>query len=426
MSKFQLILLFVFGAFILLAVLMFSTSRGNSNSAVKVTIWGNISAHDFYELINQAKLSSDKEINYIYVEKNIDTFDTVFTEALAEDKGPDLIIVPIENIWKNKSRLTPISTKSISEGDFKNAFIEEGELFLTANGIYALPVLNDPMVLYWNRDLFTKASLAKPPVYWDEIYEYAEKLTQKDAAGNLIKSTITLGESKNIPHSKEILSLLMLQAGTPITSFVGTDLRAQINQNYNLSFTPGVTALDFYTQFANPLKPFYSWNRAMKPASTAFIAGDVAMYLGFASELIELRAKNPNLNLGIAPVPQSRASGKAITYGRLEAISIVRGSKNPSAALAAVLKLASKDVASKLSNITNLPSARRDLLSQRPEDTNLSIFYSSSLQSRGWLDPDHNKTNVIFNDMIDSVTSGRVRSKEAVLRADRELDSLIK
>ena len=426
MSKFQLILLFVFGAFILLAVVMFSTSKSNSNSATKVTIWGNISSHDFYELINQAGLSSDKVINYVYVEKSLDTFDTVFTEALAEDKGPDLIIVPIENIWKNKSRLTPISTKSISESDFKNAFIEEGELLLTANGIYALPVLNDPMVLYWNRDLFTKASLAKPPVYWDEIYDYAEKLTQKDAAGNLIKSTITLGESKNIPNSKEILSLLMLQAGTPITSFVGTELKAQINQNFNLSYTPGVTALDFYTQFANPLKPFYSWNRSLKNASTAFIAGDVAMYLGFASELAELKAKNPNLNLGIAAVPQSRASGKAITYGKLQGVSLVRGSRNPSAALTAVLKLSSKDVAKKLSDITFLPSARRDLLSQRPEDTNLTIFYSASLQSRGWLDPDHSKSKLIFNDMIDSVTSGRVRTKEAVLKADRELESLIK
>jgi ABC-type glycerol-3-phosphate transport system substrate-binding protein len=426
MSKFQLILLLVFGAFILVAVLLFSFSRSSSNVAAKVVIWGDIPGYDFNELVNQAGLSSDKNISYIYVEKKIDTFDTVFTEALAEGKGPDLIIAPLENIWKNKNRLGLISYKSISESDFKNAFIEEGELFLVPDGIYAIPIQNDPMVLYWNRDLFSKASLSKPPVYWDEMYDFATKLTEKDAAGNLVKSAITLGESKNIPHAKEILTMLMLQAGTPITDYIGRDLRAVINQNFNLPLVPGEAALDFYTQFANPLKPFYSWNRSLKTANTSFIGGDVAMYLGFASELKELKAKNPNLNIGIAPVPQSRVSGKAITYGNLRGISVVRNSKNLNASLSAAIKLASSDLAKKLSNISSLPPARRDLLSTRPDDTALSVFYTASIQSRGWRDPDYKKTRTIFNEMIDSVTSGRARVQEAISRANREIDNTIK
>jgi ABC-type glycerol-3-phosphate transport system substrate-binding protein len=426
MSKFQLILLFVFGAFIFIAVLMFSFSKSTSNAVAKVVIWGDIPSYDFNELINQAGLSTDKTISYTYVEKNIDTFDTVFTEALAEGKGPDLVIIPLENIWKNKSRLGLISYKSISESDYKNAFIEEAELFLTTDGIYALPIQNDPLVLYWNRDLFSKASLSKTPVYWDEIYDYSSKLTQKDAAGNLVKSAITLGESKNIPHAKEILSMLMLQAGTPITGFIGRDLRAQINQNFNLPIVPGEAALDFYTQFANPLKPFYSWNRSLKQANTSFVAGDVAMYLGYASELKELNAKNPNLNIGIAAVPQSRVSGKAITYGNLRGVSLVRNSRDPNAALSAALKLVSSDIAKKLSNISSLPPARRDLLSSKPDNTALSVFYTASIQSRGWLDPDYKKTRSIFNEMIDSVTSGRARVQEAVSRGNRDIDNIIK
>lgn len=426
MSKFQLILMLVFGAFILIAVMLFSFSKSTSQATAQVVIWGSVTSHDFNELMTQAELSSDKTINYVYVEKNLNTFDTLLTEALSEGRGPDLILVPFENIWKNKTRLLPIQYKSISEGDFKNTFIEEGELFLTPEGIYALPIIEDPMILYWNRDLFTKASIAKTPVYWDEIYDYAAKLTEKDAAGNLTKSAITLGESKNIPHSKDILSMLMLQAGTPITAYVGDTLRSQLNQNFNLPIVPGEAALDFYTQFANPLKPFYSWNRSMKQASTAFAGGDVAMYLGYASELKEIKAKNPNLNIGIASVPQSRVSGKAVTFGRLTGISIVRGTKNFNSALTAALKIASKDVAQKLSNIASLPPARRDLLMEKPQDTSLAIFYTAALQSKGWLDPDHTRTSVIFTDMIDSVTSGRARVQEALSRASREVDDAIK
>lgn len=426
MSKFQLILLFVFGAFIILAVLLFSFSPSSKEEAAKIVIWGDVPSYEFNEMLNKTKLSSDEVVNYIYVEKKRDTFDQVFVEALAEGRGPDLILMPLENIWKNGTRLTPISYKSIGEGDFKNTFIEAGELLLTANGIYALPILQDPMVLYWNRDLLTKEAFAKPPAYWDEIYEYAEKLSKKDAAGNLIKSTITLGESNNIPHAKDILALLMLQAGTPITYYANGELTAGISQNFNLSTVPGESALSFYTQFANPLKPFYSWNRSLKTASTAFAAGDTAMYIGFSSEVKQLKAKNPNLNIGISLVPQSRVSGKAITYGELRGISIVRTSKNPSAALSAAMKLISKDVQRTLSELTGLPPARRDLLSEKQTDSNMATFYIASLQSRGWLDPDHEKTNPIFLEMIDSVTSGRARTSEAVNKANRQLEGLIK
>ena len=57
----------------------------------------------------------------------------------------------------------------ISERDFKNTYIEEGELYLAANGILGLPITVDPMVMYWNRDIFSSAAIAAPPSYWDEF-----------------------------------------------------------------------------------------------------------------------------------------------------------------------------------------------------------------------------------------------------------------
>jgi len=386
-----------------------------------------MSTSDFNNLINAAPTLRDNTVSTIeYVEKSRETFDTEFTEALALGNGPDLVIIDQSKVWKQKNKLLPIPYSSISQKDFSAIFIEEGELFYGAEGIYALPLVVDPLVLYWNRDLFSKAAIALPPSFWDEIYNYAQKLTEKDNAGNIIKSAIALGESKNIPNSKDILALLMLQAGTPITSLASSGLRAELTNSFNLPIAPARAALDFYTQFSNPAKTFYSWNRSLRSAEASFASGDSAMYIGFASEWRNILAKNPTLNMSMAPIPQSRISNKAITFGRLSAVAVAKSSKNPPAALKTALALVSKDTALALSNVLILPPARRDLLSARPVDLAQGIFYDSAIQSRGWIDPDAEKTREIFNTMIESVTSGRARSNEALGTAQDQINVLIK
>ncbi|MDP3874923.1 MAG: extracellular solute-binding protein, partial [bacterium] len=410
MSKFQIILLAIFAVFIIAGVATFSLYRGSGGKNVAMTVWGDISSQDFSLLLSTPTLSQDRTLSISYVEKSAETIETEFTEALARGMGPDLIILTQDKLWGNKAKLLVIPYVSISERDFKTTFIEEGELFLDEAGIHALPLSIDPMVLYYNRDLLSATGQARPIAYWDEIYASAANLSKMDAAGNLVLSVMALGEATNIPHAKDILSLLLLQAGTPITNFVNLELRSQISLNFGTPVSPGEAALDFYTQFSNPTRVYYSWNRSLIDAQTHFTSGDSAYYLGFASELRVLRNKNPTLNFGISSVPQSRISGKAVTFGRLRAIAISRGSLNPGAALVLATKLVSKEAALSFSEILILPPARRDLLSLKPTDAISSVFYDAALQSKGWLDPDTVATEAIFREAIESVTSGRART----------------
>lgn len=427
MSKFQIILLAAFAVFIVAGVVAFSLYKGSGAQNVALTVWGDISSSDFSLLLNNTALNQDRVFSISYVEKSAKTIDAEFTEALAQGTGPDLIILTQDRLWKNKPKLTIIPYGSISEQDFKNTFIEEGELFLGATGIYALPLSVDPMVLYYNRDLLTAIGQAQPMQYWDEIYADAANLSKKDAAGNITSSVMALGEARNIPHAKDILALLMLQAGTPITGFVNSELHSQISGNFGTStVSPSEAALDFYTQFSNPTRVYYSWNRSLVDAQTHFTSGDSTYYLGFASELRVLKNKNPNLNFAVSAMPQSRVSGRTVTFGRLRAIAISRGSKNPAVALKLAIKLASKNVASSLSGILSLPPARRDLLSLKPTGAIPPLFYNAALQSKGWLDPDTVLTGTIFNEAIESVTSGRARTGEAVNKMDKGIEALIK
>lgn len=427
MSKFQLILLVVFGSFVIIAVLLFSVTKsgGGSTKGGTVVVWGDIPTYDFNNLINEANLNSG-DIKIQYVEKAKDTFSADFTEALAVGGGPDMIILPLSKIYKERNKLYLIPAASVNPKDYSSTFIEEGELLTTPEGTYGLPLFVDPLVMYWNRDIFTNATLTAPPKYWDEIYDFASKLGVKDNAGNIKQTAIALGEAKNIPNYKDILALLMLQAGTPITSLNGTDIKSELNSNFNLPLVPAEAALDFYTQFSNPAKPFYSWNRSMVDASTAFTSGTLGMYIGYASELPLLKAKNPTLNLSVTSVPQSRVANKSITFGRLEAVAVVKSTKNPTLALSAALLLASKDVAAAFNKVTGIPPARRDLLSMKPSDLAQTVFFSAAIQSKAWIDPDASKTSLIFKNMIESVTSGKQRVSEAVNTANLEVDSISK
>ena len=426
MSKFQIILLAAFAVSIVLGVAAFSLYRGSSNQSVAMTVWGDIAAQDFSLLLDTPAISQDRAFTVSYVEKSAGTIETEFTEALARGVGPDLVILTQDKLWKNKSKLSLIPYESISERDFGTTFIEEGELFLDEEGIYALPLSIDPMVLYYNRDLLSAAGQARPIAYWDEIYKAAANLSKLDAAGNLVSSVMALGEARNINHAKDILSLLLLQAGTPITSFIGSELRSQLSANFGTPTSPGEAAFDFYTQFSNPTRAYYSWNRSLIDAQTHFTSGSSAYYLGFASELRVLKNKNPTLNFGISLVPQSRVSGKTITFGRLRAVAISRGSSNPSLALALATKLVSKEATLSLAEILVLPPARRDLLSLRPTNAISSVFYDAALQSKGWLDPDIIMTDAIFRTAIESITSGRARTLEAINKANSEIEALIK
>ena len=77
------------------------------------------------------------------------------------------------------------------------------------------------------------------------------------------------------------------------------------------------------------------------------------------------------------------------------------------------------------SKILKLPPARRDLLGKKPENAYESIFYDSAIRAKTWLDPESNKSDLIFKNMIESITSGRSRSSEAVNRASREISGLL-
>ena len=184
------------------------------------------------------------------------------------------------------------------------------------------------------------------------------------------------------------------------------------------------SALRFYTEFADPSKDDYTWNRSLPEARQAFAAGDLALYVGYASEEPLIARTNPNLNFAIAPVPQIRGASHTVSGGRVYGFATPRGSKNLSGAVNVAYILASTDISKSLSVALGIPSARRDVLSQ-PAQNDDDLFNRQAIIARTWIDPDPAKTGDIFRAMIENTTSGALLLTEAVQRADQEMAHIL-
>lgn len=411
--------------FLVIGVIVFSAYRGSSQDAILVTIWGTVPEARFNEVFQQTSLYQSKLYKVEYEAKAEEDFDGEFIEALASGVGPDLFLLPSNKILKHRNKILPIPYTAFTERQFKDSFIEGAEIYMDPEGVIGLPVAVDPLVMYWNRAILTDAKVTEPPKYWDEFYNLAKLISQKDGALNILQSAAALGEFANISHAKEIIINLTMQAGTPVTLWQNGKVTAVFEGSYGKPTAPAEAAVNFFTEFGNPSKPSYSWNRSLPNSTNYFLGGDLALYFGFGSEIRTIQIKNPNLNFDVAMIPTSREGGTKVSYGDFSALSITKSAKNPSAAFAVAAALSGTEAGKVWSQSLRLPPVRRDLLSKKPGSAYESIFYDSAIRARSWLDPNPSETDLIFKNMIESITSGRARTNDAVSRVQRELSGLL-
>ena len=390
----------------------------------QVVLWGSIPFDMMQKLITE-RIGTQGAVTIKYVEKKSATFDKDFIEALASGNGPDLVLLPQDSIVKNLNKLSVVPYTSFSQRDFKDTYLQEGELFLLPEGIVALPFLLDPIVMYWNQDLFTNAGIVTPPSTWKQFYDLAPRVTVRDQGGNISRSLVSFGTYQNVNHAKEILSLLIMQAGNPIVSNQGgAPVVTLVPPNQSGTENPTASAIRFFTEFSKQDKGSYSWNSSLPPSRTMFELGDLAIYFGYASEYASIREKNPHLNFDIAVTPQIENTSARITFGQMQGISIVRATKNPQGAMMGAFALSDQSVVDAVATLTGLPPVRRDLVSARPSDPIRSVFYDSAIISRAWYDPSASDTNMLFANMIDDINSGKLNITQALSNAQNSFARL--
>lgn len=424
---FQIVLLGAFALLAIIGLVTFATFSGFGNGprVGEVTVWGTLPKAAVEAGLAELVAEDSGYGDVSYVEKAEATWRRELADAIAEGAGPDLIILSQEELYAEASKLQIIPYATLSERAFIDSYVPIFEQFLDAEGFYGVPLVVDPLMLFYNRPQLASAGVAQAPRTWEAVAGLAPRLSVRDGAGGLVRSAIPFGEYTNVRNARAVLSLLFLQAGTPISASATQGLRSVLADQSDRSFgvTPAESALSFYTQFADPGKTTYSWNRAFPESRQLFVAGDLAFYPGFASELGFIMAANPNLDFDIAALPSPGTSAARVSYARAYALAIPRASGNPAGASAVAFALAGQKPSAAVARALSAAPALRALLSAPGNDRYAAVYYPEALTAKGWRSPAPVDTDAAFSLMVGNVVSGRQSVPGALQAASDALDA---
>lgn len=428
LRPFQIALLALFAILAVVGIILLSgyapsDSEEEQAYGDRVLIWGTLDAAVFRQVFDDIETQNKgfEVVEYRQIDQS--TFNSVFVNAIAEGVPPDLVLLPSSELVKNRSKLLALSYDSVPLRSFKDTYVDAAEIFTRSDGVYALPLAVDPMVMYWNRDLFASNGLAQTPTSWEYIVStVVPKITRRDNNRNILQSALAFGEVRNVRNAKEVLLLLALQSGSKMVYESNGQYVVEINTSAAGSGLPPLeAAVQFFTNFSNTNSSLYSWNRSQTLDRNAFASGDLALYMGYGSEASSLQRQNPNLNFDVASVPQGASATIRRTYGEVYGFAIPKAASNPQGAYLAANVLTQAETSDALSSSFGLASARRDVIAEGSSNSFRQVVLNSALIARSWLDPNTEATDTIFQDMIEDVTSGRESLSVAVRDGEQKV-----
>lgn len=430
---------------ILVAMMIISTGFGckctpkNVKEALKpvnLTYWRAWDNTDDFSEIIGAYRALHPNISINYRKLRYEEFEKELLEAYAQNRAPD--IISLHQSWlpkyEAKEFIAPMPAKitmayqvvkkslglkeevsvelrdqaTLTLGQLKNDFLDVVYKDAVSGGkIYGLPLGIDTMVMYYNRDLLNSAGVPLPPTNWQEFQEAIKKITITDADGNIIQAGAAVGTTENISRSTDILTLLMLQNGATMIEGGSVMFNNIPASQPDKSYNPGVEALIFYTDFANPTKEVYTWNNQMPPALTAFAGGLVGFYFGYSYDLPRiLAASKGKINLGIAKIPQIKDS-REVNIANYWVETVSSQSKNQNEAWDFILFATNKNRVSSFLNKTGKQTALRALVSSQLQNEQFKYSAAQLLTAQSWYNGmDANAAEEALKEMIDSVGRG--------------------
>ena len=438
-------------------------TKGGDKSAisaykpVRLVWWRVWDDEDAFSQIIQAYRQKHPNVSIEYRKLRFEEYENELLEAMAEDRGPD--ILSIHNTWTERyqSKLSPMpssvrlpvkfttgsikkeevvefrTTKLMSPSNVRKNFLDvvaDDVVMLyrdpnnakaqSVDKVWALPMSLDTLVLYYNKDILNNAGVIEPPSTWQEFQTQVAAITTLDqSTGEVLLAGAAIGTADNITRSSDILSLLMMQNLTPMITEGQVTFNKYPPGLSDLPVPPGQGALEYYTQFSSPFYSAYTWNSQMPNSLDAFMKGQVGFFFGYSYHRPIIEAGASKLNFDVALVPQVGAEQKVnLANYWVEAVS--NKSENKSYAWDFLNFASGADQVVSYLDLLKKPTALRStkIINDQLAQEDLAPFADQLLTARSWyhgLDP--SGAEAAIDEMIEVVADGTLTSGEAIKQA---------
>lgn len=288
----------------LLTVMLFAGGQGESVGKAKITVWG-----CFTEL--QAPL--DKAIE-VFMQENPEAQVEALVFDLRDFEAKVAATAPVGQAADLLSMDSALTARYAKAGILSNAPADVEKLVKTPGRylpivpgkasyqgkVVGLPFFGGGPALFYNKDYLAEAGLSKPPATVDELYNYAVKLTKKDASGTLTRAGYSIrltgpagGSQKWAFITNQMLGGDFIEYGkTPGTFYANLDNEASAR------------ALQWHIKLLHGKDKSDDW--ALPHDSSGFAAGAVAMFMRESWVIPETKAKGPNINFDVAYQPRDK------------------------------------------------------------------------------------------------------------------------
>jgi ABC-type glycerol-3-phosphate transport system substrate-binding protein len=392
----------------------------------QVVIWGTLPQAAIETVLQSLEDQNEQFRNVTYRYQNPANFDSLLTNALADRAGPDMVLVSHERLVDIRRRVQPVSFDSFPLRDVKSLYVDGAEIFALDDGMYAFPLAIDPLMMYWNRDMLSTNNFLEAPKTWESLVNSLfPEIIERDFDRTIQRSVVAMGEYSNVRNAYGVISALFIQGGSAgVASEYGGRYSVQLQNRIGGEGDPLRSAVDFYTRFSKPSNTLYSWNRSLPEDRLSFVAEDLALYFGFASEGKQIQRINPNLNFDIAELPQDGSATVRRTYGKFYGLSALKSSENLAGAFSVLSSFRRQNVADAIAINSNMVPVYRASLGVGSNDTFGRVAYRSAPIARGWLNPNKAQVDEVFQTMTQDINENRRDISGAVSDASGRLQGL--
>ncbi len=279
----------------LIGPLLSRTGKTVLSGPADLTMWGMWESPEIMqELIDQYQ-EEHPNVTINYEDRSVikplsDYKDRVFSR-LGEDDGPDIAQVHVGWVPGLSPLLSPMPSGIMDVATYSQSFYPvASEMMVLNNRIYGIPTYYDGLLLVYNKEHFREIDQQEPPTAWEEFRRLALELTVRgsERGKSIVRAGAALGSASNVEHFADILGLMWSQAGVSLP--LGIDTEAAQH------------ALLFYTNF---VKEDGVWSEDFPEATAAFAGGQVSMIFVPSWRILDILAMAPNMEIGVAPVPQA-------------------------------------------------------------------------------------------------------------------------